>query len=167
MIANTITIRDAQVEDLQRILDIYNHAIVKTTAVYQETLHTLDMRKAWFAEKQSAGFPVWVAVEGEKVIGFCTYGPFRNWPGYRFTVEHSVYLDESHQGKGIGRMLMNHIINHTRQQGYHVLIAGIDADTLPSIRLHQSLGFTEVAHFKQVGYKFGRWLDLKFLQLML
>ncbi|QJD98487.1 N-acetyltransferase [Mucilaginibacter robiniae] len=162
-----MTIRDAKAADLPYILDIYNHAITHTTAVYQETLHTLEMREAWFAEKQASGFPVWVAVEGEQVVGFCTYGPFRNWPGYRFTVEHSVYLAPSHQGKGIGRLLVEHIINHAREQGNHVLIAGIDADTIPSIRLHQSLGFTEVAHFKQVGYKFGRWLDLKFLQLIL
>ena len=161
------TIRLAHAADLSAILDIYNHAIINTTVVYQEEVHTLAMREVWFADKLKHGFPVFVAVQGDVVIGFCTYGPFRNWPGYRFTVEHSVYVHVDHRGAGIGKQLVQRIIIHAREKGMHTLIAGVDADTVGSIKLHQSLGFIEVAQFKQVGYKFGRWLDLKFLQLML
>ena len=161
------TIRLAHAADLPAILDIYNHAIINTTAVYQEDVHTLVMREEWFADKLLHGFPVFVAVQGSVVIGFCTYGPFRNWPGYRFTVEHSVYVHVDYRGAGIGKQLVQRVIIHAREKGMHTLIAGVDADTVGSIKLHQSLGFIEVAQFKQVGYKFGRWLDLKFLQLML
>jgi L-amino acid N-acyltransferase YncA len=110
---------------------------------------------------------VFVALAGDMVIGFSTYGPFRNWPGYRFTVEHSVYVHVDHCGLGIGKQLLQTIIIHARQKGMHAIIAGIDALTTGSIKLHEGLGFTEVAHFKQVGYKFNKWLDLKFLELIL
>jgi L-amino acid N-acyltransferase YncA len=106
-------------------------------------------------------------VDANKVIGFSTYGPFRNWPGYRFTVEHSVYVHVGSRGKGIGKQLVQAVITHARNKGMHALIAGIDSSSGGSLKLHQSLGFTEVAHFKQVGFKFGQWLDLKFLELLL
>ncbi|QKJ29532.1 N-acetyltransferase family protein [Mucilaginibacter mali] len=160
-------IRHANASDLPAILEIYNHAIIHTTAVYQDDVHTLAMREQWFADKLKLGHPVFVAAEAGKVTGFSTYGPFRNWPGYRFTVEHSVYVDTGSRGKGVGKMLVQAVINHARDKGMHALIAGIDSSSAGSLHLHQSLGFTEVAHFKQVGFKFGRWLDLKFLELLL
>jgi L-amino acid N-acyltransferase YncA len=162
-----VVIRHANATDLPAILDIYNHAIINTTAVYQEDVHTLPMREAWFIDKLKHGHPVFVATEANNVIGFSTYGPFRNWPGYRFTVEHSVYVHYNYQGKGVGRLLLQSIIDHARNKGMHALIAGIDSESAGSLRLHQLMGFVEVAHFKQVGFKFGRWLDLKFLQLIL
>lgn len=162
-----INIRLAHAADLPAILAIYNHAIVNTTAVYQEEEHTIAMREEWFMDKLKHGFPVFVAVNNSDVIGFSTYGPFRNWPGYRFTVEHSVYIHWEHQGQGIGKQLVQMVIAHARNKGMHALIAGIDSQSEGSLKLHQGLGFVEVAHFKQVGYKFKRWLDLKFLQLLL
>jgi L-amino acid N-acyltransferase YncA len=163
----TPTIRHANAADLPAILDIYNHAIINTTAVYQEDMHTLPMRQQWFADKLKLGHPVFIAETDNKVIGFSTYGSFRNWPGYRFTVEHSVYVHVDERGRGVGKLLVQAVITHARDKGMHVLIAGVDNAAEGSLRLHQSLGFVEVAHFKQVGFKFNRWLDLKFLQLLL
>jgi L-amino acid N-acyltransferase len=162
-----ITISNATERDLQPMLDVYNEAILNTTAVYQEETHTLAMRRKWFEEKQKAGLPVLVAYVNAEFAGFSSYGPFRNWPGYRFTVEHSVYVADGFRGRGIGKKLVKALIEHARQQKIHAIIAGIDAAGDASIGLHLSLGFKEVAYFKEVGYKFGRWLDLKFFELIL
>src|SRR5476651_2278672 len=164
---HTVTIRLANAADLPAILSIYNHAIIHTTAVYQYDIHTLAMREEWYADKLKLGHPVFVAEAEGFVIGFSTYGPFRNWPGYRFTVEHSVYVHHQHRGQGTGRRLVQTIIDHARSKGMHALIAGIDSLGEASINLHLSMGFVEVAHFKQVGYKFDRWLDVKFFELMI
>ena len=162
-----IVISNATERDLPSILDIYNEAILHTTAVYQEETHTLAMRRKWFEEKLLAGLPVFVAHVNDEFAGFSSYGPFRNWPGYRFTVEHSVYVASAFRGRGVGRNLVKAVIEHARQQKMHVIIAGVDAAGEASIGLHLSLGFKDVACFKEVGFKFGRWLDLKFLQLIL
>ncbi|MES2275836.1 MAG: N-acetyltransferase family protein [Bacteroidota bacterium] len=162
-----LIIRHANASDLPAILGIYNHAIINTTAVYQEDVHTLPMREQWFADKLKLGHPVFVAEFNGTVVGFSTYGPFRNWPGYRFTVEHSVYVHINARGKGIGKLLVQAVISHARNKGMHALIAGVDSASDGSLGLHRSLGFVEVAHFKQVGFKFNRWLDLKFLELIL
>lgn len=162
-----MTIRPATEADLGAILDLYNEAILNSTAVYQEKPHTLEMRQQWYADKQTAGFPVFVAEIYGIFAGFSTYGPFRNWPGYRFTVEHSVYVVSTFRRMNIGRRLVEALIEHARNAGMHIMIAGIDSSGEGSIALHRSLGFIEVAHFKEVGYKFGQWLDLKFMQLNL
>ena len=163
-------IREATEADLHAILAIYNHAIVATTAVFSYAPHTLAMRAAWFAEKRAAGLPVFVAADPaapDTVLGFATYGPFRAWPAYRYTVEHSVYVAGTARGRGIGRRLVADVVDHARSRDMHAVIAGIEAENVPSLRLHAALGFAEVAHFREVGYKFGRWLDLKFLELVL
>ncbi len=161
------TITNATEQDLQAMLDVYNDAILNTTAVYQEETHSLPMRRRWFEEKQQADLPVFAAFLNGAFAGFSSYGPFRNWPGYRFTVEHSVYVAAGFRGRGIGKKLMKAVIEHARQKGMHAIIAGVDAEAEASIGLHLSLGFKEVAYFKEVGFKFGRWLDLKFLELIL
>ncbi len=161
------TITNATEQDLQAMLDVYNDAILNTTAVYQEETHSLPMRRRWFEEKQQAGLPVFAAFLNGGFAGFSSYGPFRNWPGYRFTVEHSVYVAAGFRGRGIGKKLVKAVIDHARQQGMHAIIAGVDAEAEASIGLHLSMGFKEVAYFKEVGFKFGRWLDLKFLELIL
>lgn len=162
-----IIIRPAAEADLPQLLDIYNHVILNTTAVYQYTPQTLEMRRTWYDAKQKDGHPVFAAEEGGKIVGFSSYGPFRAWAAYKYTVENSVYVSEDKRGKGIGKLLLQPLIEAAGRQGLHAIIAGIDASNASSIRLHQSFGFEEVAHFRQVGYKFGRWLDLKFLQLLL
>jgi L-amino acid N-acyltransferase YncA len=162
-----ITIRAACEADLPAILGIYNHVILNTTAVYQYVPQTLEMRKAWYDAKVKDGHPLFVAEEEGRVVGLSTYGPFRAWAAYKYTVENSVYVAEGHRGKGIARLLIQPLIEAAHRQGYHAIIASIDATNDASIRLHRSFGFEEVAHFRQVGYKFGRWLDLKFLELLL
>jgi phosphinothricin acetyltransferase len=161
------TIRNANENDLPRLLDIYNDIIINTTAVYQYQVHTLQMRKEWFALKQQQGFPVFVAEEDDSIAGFSTIGPFRHWQAYKYTVENSVYVASEQRGKGIGKLLLQPLIDAALQMNMHTIIAGIDASNDVSVRLHKNFGFEEVAYFKQVGYKFGRWLNLKFLQLIL
>ena len=164
---DSLVIRPATENDLQGILDVYNHAILTTTSVYQEEPHNLAMRKAWFEEKQKLGYPIFVAEVNNNFAGFSTYGPFRNWPGYRFTVEHSVYVNTSYRRMGIGKKLVEAVVDYAKLRNMHALIAGIDSSGVASIRLHQSLGFKEVAYFKEVGFKFNRWLDLIFMELLL
>jgi L-amino acid N-acyltransferase YncA len=162
-----IAIRPAVENDLADILRIYNQAIEKTTAVFEYRAHTLDMRREWFRVKQAASLPVLAAVESGAVVGFASYGPFRAWPAYKYTVELSVYVDERERGRGIGTTLVRAILEQARSQELHVVIAGITSDNVVSLRLHEKLGFVEVAHIREVGHKFGRWLDLKLLQIVL
>lgn len=161
-------IRPASANDLSAILDIYNDAVLHTTATYEYDTVTLESRQVWFAAKQAGNWPVYVAVNNEgEVIGFSTYGPFRPQTGFLFSAEHSVYVSENVRGGGIGRALLEPLIVHAKERGLHVLLASIDADNAASLRLHAKLGFEQVAHLKQVGRKFGCWLDLVFLQLTL
>src|ERR1700722_1118887 len=162
-----ITFRSARETDLPEILGIYNDVILHTTAVYSYEPHTPEMRKAWYESKIRDGYPLFVAEEDSRVVGLSTYGSFRTWPAYKYTVENSVYVAADQRGKGIARLLMPPLIDAARGQGYHAIIASIDAANEASLRLHRSFGFEEVAHFREVGFKFGRWLDLKFLELLL
>ncbi len=167
IMTNDVIIRNALEADLEAILNIYNDVIVNTTAVYSEKPHTLQMRKDWYVDRINNNFPVFVAVVDDVVAGFSSFGHFRAWPCYRYTVEVSVYVDTLYRGKGISKMLLQILINRAKELNIHAVIAGISADNEISINLHSSFGFKEVAHFKEVGYKFGRWLDLKFLELIL
>jgi L-amino acid N-acyltransferase YncA len=162
-----IKVRLAEENDLNDILAIYNDIIMNTTAVYDYRPHTTEMRAAWFKAKKKDGYPVFVAEENNQVLGFSSIGPFRAWAAYKYSVENSVYVAAAHRGKGIGKLLIPPLIEAARKKDLHAIIAGIDASNLASIVLHKSFGFEEVAHFKEVGYKFGRWLDLKFFELIL
>jgi L-amino acid N-acyltransferase YncA len=161
----TIMIRKAEQADLPAILEIYNDAIINTTAVYAYEPQTLDNRAQWLREKAEQGYPVVVLEEDGQVKGFAAYGPFRPWPGYKYTIEHSVYVHPAHRGQGAGKRLMQEIIRLADQAGYATLIAGIDADNEGSITLHQKLGFVCSGTIHRAGFKFGRWLDLAFYQL--
>jgi len=167
MTSNAVTIRDAYEDDLPRILAIYNEVILNTTAVYSEKPHTLQMRKDWYHERVNNNFPVFVAEMDGQIAGFCSFGHFRVWPCYRYTVELSVYVDVSFRGKGISKMMLKALIDRACETNIHAIIAGISGDNEISYNLHRSFGFVEVANFKEVGYKFGRYLDLKFLELLL
>ena len=162
-----IIIRHATENDLPQILEIYNEIILNTTAVYYYEPHTLEMRKEWFDGRKKEGFPVFVAEEGGKVLGMSSIGPFRVPTAYKFSVENIVHVAAHARGKGVGKLLMPPIIEAAKEMNMHAIIAGIDATNEVSLHLHKNFGFEEVAHFKQVGYKFGRWLDLKFLELIL
>ncbi len=163
----TITIRDAAEADLAAIRDIYNHAVEHTTAIWNEVLIDLDNRRAWLELRRAKGFPVLVAERAGKVAGYASYGDWRAFDGYRHTVEHSVYVDKDCRGSGIGRLLMQALIDHARGNDKHVMIAAIEAKNQPSIALHERLGFRLVGIHQEVGIKFGRWLDLAMMELKL
>ena len=162
-----ITVRNATDADLPEILDIYNDVILTTTAVYDYKPHTIEMRKQWFDAKKEQGFPVFVAEEDRRVVGLSSIGPFRAWAAYKYSVENSVYVAKDCRGKGIASLLIPPLIDSAKKLQMHTIIASIDATNEASLKLHKHFGFEEVAHFRQVGFKFGRWLDLKFLQLIL
>lgn len=161
-------IRDAVAADIEGIAAIYNHAVAHTTAIWNDQVVDLDNRVAWRAERQRLGYPVLVAVgDGGGVLGYASFGDWRAFDGYRHTVEHSVYVRHDARGQGIGEALMRALIAEARAIGKHVMVAGIEAGNATSIRLHRKLGFDEVGLLPQVGMKFGQWLDLAFLQLIL
>lgn len=161
-------VRAAVPADLPGILAIYNEVIATSTAVYALAPVTPAERTAWFEGRCAQGYPVLVAADGEDVLGFSSFGDWRGaWPGYRYTVEHSVHVGAGQRGKGIGRQLVEALFPLAAQMSKHVMIGGIDADNAASIRFHQRLGFVPAAHFKEVGHKFGRWLDLVFMQRLL
>jgi L-amino acid N-acyltransferase len=160
----TVDIRDATQGDLPGMLTIYNDVVATSTAIYRDDPMPLMEYQAWWRTRTGQGYPVLVAVDGAAVVGVASFGDFRAWPGYRFTVEHSVHVRADRRGRGIGGQLVQSLIHQAEQRGKHVMIAGVDADNAASLRFHTRLGFEHVAHFREVGFKFGRWLDLVFLQ---
>lgn len=150
------------------ILAIFNDAILTSTALYDYHPRTLDSMVAWFAAKQKGQLPV-VGIENASGVlqAFGSYGSFRAWPAYKYTVEHSVYVHRDHRGQGLGRLVVETLIDRARQQDLHVMMGGIDAANAASIALHEQLGFKHVGTLPQVGFKFDRWLDLAFYQLLL
>ena len=160
-------IRDARESDLPGLLEIYNEVIATSTAVYADRPVTLEDRITWWRTRTAQGYPVLVAMREEVVLGFATFGDFRAWPGYRFTVEHSVHVSAECRGRGVGRSLMQTLIPRAAALGKHVMIGGIDAANDASIRFHEQLGFERAALLRQVGFKFERWLDLLFMQRFL
>lgn len=160
-------IRDANEADLAAILAIYNDAVRDTTAIFNETIVDLDNRRQWMAERQGQGLPVIVAVHEGLTAGYASYGPWRPHDGYRLTREHSVYVEKSCRGLGIGKALLEALIARARASGVHVLVGCIEAGNAGSIGLHESLGFRHVGTFREVGRKFDRWLDLACLELVL
>lgn len=178
-------IRDAELDDADGITLIYNDAVERGTAIWNDHPVGTENRRVWLAERRAAGLPVLVAVRSaaigpggldpetapdrgvEEVLGYATYGPFRPQDGFRYTVEHSVYIRAAHRGTGLGTDLMNALIARARRSGVHVMVAAVDAANPGSIRLHESLGFTRCGILPEVGTKFGSWLDLALLQLIL
>lgn len=210
-------IRPAREADVPGILEIYNHAILNTTALYTYEPFPIEMMQQWFADKQAKDLPVLVAEttapaapvstsEGTgaaastpaaaaapaitgagtaaasaqtpaapaqaatapaQIAGFASYGPFRPWPAYKYSVEHSIYVHKDQRGKGIANTLLHRLIDHATAANLHTIVAGIDSENAVSINLHKKFGFKETARIKEVGYKFGRWLDLVFMQLIL
>jgi len=173
-----VLIRDATGADMAAVTTIYNALIDTTTVAWTEQHQTLEERLAWFAEQQADGNTVLVAVDDERrdapghepVVGFAAYGSFRGagrWPGYRYTVEHTIHLDRSCWGAGLGRQLLEALIGRARDAGMHVMVGAIDGDNTGSIDFHERLGFVEVARMPEVGRKFDRWLELVLMQRIL
>jgi len=161
-----IEIRLATPADLEAINDIYNHYVACSTCTYQEEPETMESRRAWFASHRER-HPITVAVMDGGIVGWGSLSPFRERSAYRYTVENSVYVSPAHQRRGIGRALLVDLIERARTLGHHSIIAGIDAEQTGSIALHAALGFRDVADLREVGFKFGRWLHVRYLQLML
>lgn len=161
-------VRCEPVRHAAAILTILNDAIVHSTALYDYRPRTLDSMTPWFAAKAQGGFPV-IGMESDSgvLMGFGSYGAFRAWPAYKYTVEHSVYVDAAFRRQGVGRALLSALIEAARADQRHVLIGGIDAGNGPSIALHEQLGFAHAGTIRHAGFKFGRWLDLAFYQLTL
>jgi len=158
----------ATVDELPGILAIYNEVIEHSTAVYALAPTTLAERRAWFEARLESGYPVLVAIERDAVFGFASFGDWRGtWPGYRYSVEHTVHVRADARGRSLGTQLVAALFPLALALGKHVMIGGIDASNVSSIRFHERLGFERVAHFREVGHKFGRWLDLVFVQRLL
>ena len=152
----------------EAILAIFNDAIINSTALYDYKPRTMEMIAAWFDAKSKAKYPV-IGIENDSgdLMGFGSYGTFRAWPAYKYSVEHSVYVEARFRGRGVGKRVLQEVIAAAEGQGYHILVGGIDATNSVSIRLHQALGFSYCGTVRQAGFKFGRWLDLLFYQLIL
>jgi phosphinothricin acetyltransferase len=163
-VSAAFTITAAARADLPQILEIYNEVIRNTTAVYSDREVSLEDRERWYDAKRTAGFPILAATDASGVIGFGTFGEFRAWPCYRRSVEHSVHVRADARRRGVGRSLVLALLDAAAAMDKHVMIAGIDAENVNSISLHERLGFEVVGHFREVGRKFDRWLDLKFMQ---
>lgn len=160
-------IREAGEADLPAILAIYNEAVANTTATADEQPVTLDHRLAWFRERRRLGLPVLVAESEGGIVAWGALNPYNPRSGYRFSVENSVYVDASHRGRGIGRQMLSELIDRARALGSHTVIASIDSENAASLRLHESFGFIEAGRYRELILKFGRWLDVVHLQLML
>lgn len=160
-------VRDARAADAEAISEIYNDAVLNTTAIWNDVTVDAADRAAWIAQRQESGFPVLVATDDDDVVGYATYGSFRPHDGFRHTVEHSVYVRGDQRGSGIGGTLMTQLIERARENGVHVMVAAIESGNTGSLRLHEKFGFVETGRMPEVGTKFGRWLDLVLLQLAL
>ena len=160
------TVREATAADQRTILDIYNHAVLHSTATFDLEPRTWDEQQQW-AEEHSPPCRALVAVVGETVAGWGSLSAFRPRPGYRFTAEDSVYVHEEFRGRGIAAALLERLIEAARRGGFHSIMALIDGDNEVSVQLHERFGFRHVGRFAEVGFKFGRWLDVVHMQRML
>jgi phosphinothricin acetyltransferase len=162
-ISQELVIADLRECDLPAARAIYNDVIATTTAVYSDTPVSADYWADWFAGRQARGFPVLAACQDGELIGFGSFGDFRPWPGYATTVEHSVHVRADRRRRGAGVRLVRALMDRAALAGKHVMIAGIDAENLASVTLHERLGFVEVGRLPAVARKFDRWLDLVYL----
>jgi phosphinothricin acetyltransferase len=163
---SAIAIRPAAESDLVAINDIYNHYVLHSTCTYQEEPEPIEGRRQWFA-RHGAQHPVIVAETNGLVVGWGSLSAYHARSAYRRTVENSVYVHHEYHRRGIGSSLLQELIARARQLGHKAIIAGIDADQAASVGLHDRFQFQKVGHLKQVGFKFGRWLDVIYMELLL
>lgn len=158
-------IRHAIENDLIDILEIYNDAILNTTAIYDYNAHTLDERREWYEKKKQDGYPLLVFEENNKVVGFATFGPFRAYPAFKYTIEHSVYVHKDYRNLGVGKALLKELIDAANADEYATMVACIDSLNENSIKIHEKFGFKYSGTITKAGFKFDKWLDLVFYQL--
>jgi L-amino acid N-acyltransferase len=159
-----LEIRDAVEADFDEITAIYNEVLTNSTAIYNDRPTTREERLVWWRARREQGYPVLVAVNGSSVAGFATFGDFRPWPGYRFTVEGTIHIHASSRGRGVGTELLKILIHRAKLLGKHTMVAGVDSENAASLRFLERSGFERTAYLREVGYKFNRFLDLIFLQ---
>ena len=162
-----IQLRAYKTEDTHAILAIINYNILHSTALYDYNVRTVEQQKSILEDKVAKGFPVIVAELEGIVVGFGMYSEFRFREAYKFTVEHSVYVNNEYHGKGIGKLLLEALIKKAKNQKLHTMVAVIDAENQSSVAFHEKFGFKTVGIIKESGYKFDRWLDSVFMQLIL
>ena len=160
-------VRQGTEKDLADILEIYNDAILNTTAIYDYTPHTIEDRIKWYEKRREDGYPLLVFEENNKVVGFATYGPFRAYPAFKYTIEHSVYVHKDYRNLGIGKVLLKELIDIANKDEYAIMVACIDSLNENSIKIHEKFGFEFSGKISKAGYKFNKWLDLVFYQLNL
>jgi phosphinothricin acetyltransferase len=160
-------IRAAEGDDLEAIRSIYNHVVLHSTATADYEPQSLDARRAWWEALRAIGMPVIVADDGDAIAGFGSLRRYKERPGYRFTVENSVYVAADRRGRGVGRLLLAGLIDEARRGGFHTIVAAVDATNDVSLRLHHNAGFREAGRLHEVYFKFGRWLDVAYLELLL
>jgi L-amino acid N-acyltransferase len=163
----SMNVRPALRDDLPAIHEIYNHAVIHTTASYDYEPRSMEQRVAWFDTHEQQGLPIFVALNNSTVVGWSSLSRYHDRIGYRFTVENSVYVAEPQRGHGVGSVLIPPLIDSARALGLRAIIAAIDAENPASIRLHAKFGFMQVGHFKQVGFKFGKWLDVVYMEKLI
>lgn len=160
-------IRYATSDDLETIMEIYNHAILHTTAVYTYEPTQIEERRQWLAQKQRENYLVFVYEGDGTVLGFATYGPFRKWPAYQYTIEHSIYVSPDARRQGVASQLLKVVIEDATANGYQTIVAGIEDSNEESLKLHEKMGFNNMGTLAKVGYQFERWLNLVFYQKQL
>ena len=157
----------AEEKDLSAVADIYNEVLRTSTAIYRDEETTVAERIEWWKNQREKGYPLLIADEDDQVLGFASYSDFRPWPGYRFTVEGSIHLRPTARRHGTGTLLLHDLIAHARAAGKHMLIAGVDAENVPSRSFMEKIGAEQTAHLREVGFKFGHYLDLMIYQIRL
>jgi len=163
-----MNIRDASDKDLTNILEIYNDAVKNTYAIWNEKTVDLDDRKLWLNKHQESNLPVLIAEDNEgEILGYASLSEWRPFEGYKYTVENSVYVNSNKRGNGTGKALMLELIKRAKDLGMHAIVAGIEAENTASVKLHEKLGFKQAGKLDEVGIKFGKWLDLIFMVLLL
>ena len=164
---NAMIVRDAIISDLASITDIYNEVLLHTTAIYRDEVTSTEERAEWWRAQQQKGYPLLVAEDDGAIIGFASFGDFRPWPGYRFTVEGTIHLRPDSRRHGVGTILFQELLSRARTAGKHMMIAGVDSENTASLRFMEKLGAERRTHLKEVGFKFGRFLDLVYFQIPL
>ena len=159
-------IRPAEMADLAAINDIYNHYVLHSTCTYQETTESLEGRRKWLL-RHGPKHPVMVAHDNGRILGWGSLSPYHARSAYRHTAENSVYVHPEFHRRGIGSLLLHDLIAQARALGHHTIVAGIDADQTASLKLHEKFGFHEAGHLRHVGFKFNRWLDVIYMELIL
>ena len=159
-------VRSATVEDAPAVLEIYNHEVLTSTVTFDLVPRTLAEQESWITDRSGAHVVLVVEDDGE-VVGFGALSQYRERAGYATTVEDSVYVHEDHRGKGVGRLLLAELVERATAHGFHALMAKVVGDHQASINLHAAAGFDVVGHEREVGRKFGRWLDVVLLERLL